>query len=176
MFQPLEETARTLFSKSMSQPKVNPTELSLATRVLSTAIAFHVYLGLILVSFGPHFASLFIQIIAGPKWAATDASSALAAYCVLIPVLGVNGITEAFVHSVATRRELFKMTWWMVAFFVVYSTVGIGLLAGVNAGTSGTLESFCSTMNVIVFIIMICFIMMSITTLSFFIYIYIKRV
>ena len=62
--------------------------------------------GLFAVAFGSAYCQLLLRLAYGERWAATGAPAALAAYCPYILLLAVNGILEAFVHAVATPREL----------------------------------------------------------------------
>lgn len=58
------------------------------------------------MAFGPAYCQLALRLGYGPRWAATGAPAALAAYCPYILLLAVNGILEAFVHAVAAPAEL----------------------------------------------------------------------
>ena len=58
------------------------------------------------MAFGSAYCQLLLRLAYGERWAATGAPAALAAYCPYILLLAINGILEAFVHAVATPREL----------------------------------------------------------------------
>lgn len=47
---------------------------------------------------------MLLRIVYGQRWAATEAPAALAWYCSYILLLAVNGVTEAYVHGIATGR------------------------------------------------------------------------
>lgn len=76
---------------------------------------------IIILSIGPKAVPVLLKIVAGSRWSESSASEALANYCYYIPLLAINGITEAFVSSVATESELHIQTIWMVLFSVVLS-------------------------------------------------------
>ncbi|KAG5460026.1 MAG: Rft protein-domain-containing protein, partial [Olpidium bornovanus] len=127
LFQPLEETGRMMFSKllgplqqpSLSLPPASeppkPRSLSsqeaqlviTAARLLANSMKFHIILGLAFVGLATNHTGALIDLLVGPKWSReTDAPATLAAYCLYVPLMGVNGIAEAFVQAVASEREL----------------------------------------------------------------------
>lgn len=136
VFLPIEEMSRNLFSKLLGQSS-NKTALVESKNILETILSLHLFLGCIFIAFGPQYTSTFIQYMAGPQWTHTDAAWTLGSYCLLIPVLGVNGITEAFVYSVADKTQTLKITQNLVAFFFIYATIGYSLLVIFKLGTTG---------------------------------------
>ncbi|MCJ1342523.1 Oligosaccharide translocation protein rft1 [Peltigera leucophlebia] len=150
IFQPIEESSRSLFgrllpsqTKSLS-PAVKPTPLSSGIKPLHHAINYlvsliHLYslLSLIAVSLGPSIAPLLLRFIAGPRWSATAAPSVLAAYCYYIPLLALNGILEAFVSAVATPAQLREQSAWMLAFSIAFATTGVLVLKVWDLGARG---------------------------------------
>ncbi|KAI9224134.1 Rft protein-domain-containing protein, partial [Blastocladiella britannica] len=123
VFLPLEDAARLLFSR-MAATDYRTTARSL----LELALKFHLTLGLFAIVFGTQYSAPALVVLAGPQWLvpATDggvinayaawgtAPVALAAYCWFIPVLGVNGILEAFVTATATPTDLHAQGYWLV--------------------------------------------------------------
>lgn len=51
-----------------------------------------------ITAFGPANTYLLLHVLYGPKYSATDAPTALAAYCPYILLLAANGILECFVQ------------------------------------------------------------------------------
>ena len=147
VFLPLEESARALFSKMLaSKQNISDHMLLSSARILAIAIKTYLYLGLLFIAFGTNYTSLLLDILAGRQWASSDASTALAVYCVFIPVLGINGITEGFVHAVADQRELHRMTGWLVMFFAVYSGLSLVFLQYLQLGTAGVILANAANM------------------------------
>lgn len=150
IFQPIEESSRSLFgrllpsqTKSLS-PAVKPTPLSSGIKPLHHAITYllsllHLYslLSLIAVCLGPSVAPLLLRFVAGPRWSATAAPSVLAAYCYYIPLLALNGILEAFVSAVATPAQLREQSAWMLAFSIAFATTGVLVLKVWDLGARG---------------------------------------
>ena len=60
--------------------------------------------GLLAAAFGPAYTYMLLRLVYGQRWSETEAPQALAAYCLYILLLAVNGIFEAFVHAVADSR------------------------------------------------------------------------
>ena len=60
--------------------------------------------GLLAAAFGPAYTYMLLRLVYGQRWSETEAPRALAAYCLYILLLAVNGIFEAFVHAVAESR------------------------------------------------------------------------
>ncbi len=150
LFQPLEESSRSLFGRLLSfeQNRLSPTaklaQSSSERRYLHHAISYlhsllHLYslISLLAVSLGPTVAPLFLGFIAGPRWKATAAPAVLSAYCYYIPLLALNGILEAFVSAVATPAQLRQQSAWMFAFSVTFATIGFFVLKVWGLGARG---------------------------------------
>ncbi|ORZ29224.1 Rft protein-domain-containing protein [Catenaria anguillulae PL171] len=121
VFLPLEDAARLLFSR-MPKHELRTKGRSL----LEIAIKFHTTLGLFAIVFGTQYSRALLLLLAGRQWGAADlgwsgAPTALAAYCWFIPILGVNGITEAFVTSVAGPNDLAEQNMWLVGGAAVFA-------------------------------------------------------
>lgn len=142
LFQPIEESSRSLFGRlppaqttpSTSAKSADATALKQATTHLTTILHFYSLLSLLAISLGPPLSPLLLRTLAGPRWTTTEAPAVLAAYCYLIPLLAANGILEAFVAAVATPAQIRAQSFWKVgqlcAFagtcFVALRVAGIG--------------------------------------------------
>lgn len=119
LFQPVEETARILFSSELvalddesgaSRPA--PTGIlrkavEKAASMLAALFRLHLLLACIMITFGGPLSTAFLYIMAGPQWAlGTSAPAILAAYTWYLPIMGINGIAEGFVQSVASRKQV----------------------------------------------------------------------
>lgn len=150
IFQPIEESSRSLFGRLLpsqteslstavkSTPSISERKpLHHAITYLLSILRLYSLLSLIAVSLGPSIAPLLLRFIAGPRWSATAAPSVLAAYCYYIPLLALNGILEAFVSAVATPAQLREQSAWMLAFSVTFATTGVLVLKVWDLGARG---------------------------------------
>ncbi|CAO3618138.1 unnamed protein product [Mucor hiemalis] len=142
LFQPLEEMGRTFFSKLLLPSDNNKKEIDLkakktASDVLLILIKFHILLGLVFVCFATNYASTLIHLLAGRDWAIGPAPNVLAMYCVYVPFMGINGITEAFVQAVATKKDLTRLSYFMFLFSVCFMTSGFIFMYHFQMGAVG---------------------------------------
>jgi len=68
--------------------------------------------------------------------------------------MAVNGVTESFIASVATRGDLARQSRAMIVFSIVFLGASWGLLKGLNLGGEGLVWSNC--INMVVRIIWSC--------------------
>ncbi|KXJ95016.1 Rft protein-domain-containing protein [Microdochium bolleyi] len=141
VFQPIEESSRNYFSKllSTSDAQANPPKSSVekARTDLQSLMKFYALLSIVVTTVGPYAAPLLVQIIAGTRWSSSGAGKTLAVYCLYIPLLAVNGITEAFVSSVATEGQVHRQSIWMGAFSVAFALAGFVSLRVLQLGAAG---------------------------------------
>ncbi|RSL50478.1 hypothetical protein CEP53_008784 [Fusarium sp. AF-6] len=131
LFQPVEESSRSYFSRLLSSPtpagdgekqssKPSPA-VNEAKQNLSTLLRLYILLSSIIINIGPFAAPPLLAIVAGKRWIGSGAGDVLAAYCFYIPFLALNGLTESFVASVATEAEVHQQSGWMGAFSVAFA-------------------------------------------------------
>ncbi|KAI0474309.1 Rft-1-domain-containing protein [Xylaria cf. heliscus] len=148
VFQPIEESSRNYFSKLLSSSALAPggktedetaakTQVRKARTDLQALLKFYVLLSVVVVSIGPYAAPLLVQIVAGPRWSGSGAGGVLARYCLYIPLLAVNGVTEAFVSSVATKSEVHRQSLWMGIFSLAFAIAGFVSLRVLDLGAAG---------------------------------------
>ncbi|KAI1360678.1 Rft-1-domain-containing protein [Xylaria arbuscula] len=148
VFQPIEESSRNYFSKLLSssisatEQKTRDTtpartQVHKARTDLQALLKFYVLLSVAVVSIGPYAAPLLVQIIAGPRWSGSGAGAVLSIYCMYIPLLAVNGVSEAFVSSVATKSEVHRQSLWMGAFSCTFAIAGFVSLRVLDLGAAG---------------------------------------
>ncbi|PWW75859.1 Rft-1-domain-containing protein [Tuber magnatum] len=115
LFQPIEESSRNLFAKLLSSTTAPSREnITSAKITLQTLIKLYLLL------------STFFTL-----------AKTLSAFCYYIPLLAINGVTEAFVQSVANERELAGQSAWMFAFSLGFATVGWVFLRVLGWGAQG---------------------------------------
>ncbi|KAL8852763.1 MAG: hypothetical protein Q9221_002393 [Calogaya cf. arnoldii] len=149
VFQPIEETSRSLFGRLVHQPAsftdntraqsatATRQQVDQAATYLRFVLRFYVLICTLAVAIGPSFSPLLLRIIAGSRWSDSEAPSVLAAYCYYIPLLAVNGILEAFVSAAATPEELRVQSAWMIAFSAAFVGTGFLLLDVWDQGAQG---------------------------------------
>lgn len=123
LFQPLEESSRFQFSKSLgsvqapkaaddkdvdtSREKQNSSPaMKQSLRLLASLLHLHTFLALLLLAFLPPLSAPFIHILSGAQWATTSAPRTLAAFAFFLPAAGWSGILEGFLQSTASERQL----------------------------------------------------------------------
>ncbi|KAF9208017.1 Oligosaccharide translocation protein rft1 [Haplosporangium sp. Z 27] len=177
LFQPLEEISRTLFSKLLSDvgsgssnisndgatpsgsataKTLNITEtqranLMLSRNLLLTMMKFHILLGGVFIAFGTHYTATLIDLVVGSYWSHSIAPVVLSLYCWYVPIMGINGITEAVVQAVATEKELQILSYWMVIFSAIFCGAGAFLMGFLKLGAKGIVLANC--INLIIRII-----------------------
>lgn len=142
LFQPLEESSRSLFGRLLPPQSVTHTpqtraNLKHATSYLSSLLHFYALISLVSTALGPTLAPLLLRTVAGSRWTNTPAPAVLAAYCYYIPLLALNGILEAFVSAAATPAQLRQQSAWMFAFSGAFATTGVLVLKVWDLGARG---------------------------------------
>ncbi|KAK7415040.1 Oligosaccharide translocation protein rft1 [Neonectria punicea] len=135
LFQPVEESSRSYFSRLLSSPEsrapipagdkapAQPSPAVMEARQnLRTLLKLYMLLSVIIINIGPFAAPPLLAIVAGKSWVGSGAGDVLAAYCLYIPFLALNGLTESFVASVATEAEVHQQSGWMGAFSVAFAS------------------------------------------------------
>ena len=130
LFQPVEESSRNYFSRLLSAPRPSGDKVSAkpsraieeARKSLNTLLRLYILLSAVIVGIGPFAAPSLLSIVAGKRWTGFGAGDVLGAYCFYIPFLALNGLTEAFVASVASEGEVHRQSIWMGAFSVTFAT------------------------------------------------------
>ncbi|KAF9099409.1 Oligosaccharide translocation protein rft1 [Mortierella sp. AD031] len=171
LFQPMEEMSRTLFSRLLSdiapgstssKEKIGNSDnndnnnttkaltetqldnLVLSRNLLLTIMKFHVLLGLVFIAFGTHYTATLIDLVVGRHWSMeTKAPTVLSMYCYYVPIMGLNGITEAVVQAVASEKELMVLSYWMVGFSAVFCSTSAFLMGGLGLGAKGIVLANC---------------------------------
>ncbi|KAL8710879.1 MAG: hypothetical protein Q9220_004683 [cf. Caloplaca sp. 1 TL-2023] len=152
MFQPIEESSRTLFSRLLYQtPSPNGVisqqsgnlgseqkqQADQAAMYLQRLLRLYLLISLIAVAIGPAFSPHILRFIAGSRWSNSEAPAVLAAYCYYIPLLAVNGILEAFVSAVASPAQLRTQSAWMLACSAAFVGSGYLMLKVLDQGAKG---------------------------------------
>lgn len=151
LFQPIEESSRNLLA-SLCAPDVNtgnPTSTGLAEakRLLRMVLKLYNLIGLVAIAIGPALAPELLRLVAGARWADTEAGNVLSVYCYYIPFLAINGLTEAFVAAVASNAELGSQSLSMGLFFGAFAGAAWFFLQYMQMGAVGLVYANCVNMG-----------------------------
>nr|UWK20200.1 oligosaccharidyl-lipid flippase [Trichoderma psychrophilum] len=146
LFQPVEESSRSYFSRLLSSPSATEGQSSSsqpsspikeAKRNLHTILRLYILLSAIIISIGPFAAPPLLSIVAGKRWTGSGAGQVLGTYCFYIPFMGLNGITESFVASVASETQVHRQSFWMGIFSVVFAASAFLFMRVLPLGAEG---------------------------------------
>lgn len=141
IFQPIEETARLFFSKTLSSEssakKEGTDNLKTASNVLSSLLLMFSHLLLLLVTFAPPYLPLALSLVLPARYLNTSAPSILHTYVYYIPTMAFNGVLEAFFASAASSSDLRTQSWWMLVFSGIFVAAAVTLSKGLSLGDSG---------------------------------------
>jgi oligosaccharide translocation protein RFT1 len=139
ILQPIEESSRSYFGKTLSSNDAKPSKdlVMKARRNLLTLLRAYVLLSVCVLAAGPTIAPLLLNIVAGSGWTDSGAGNVLGTYCYYIPLLAINGLTEAFVSSVAIKSEVNRQSVWMLAFSAGFAGAAFVFLSVLQMGAEG---------------------------------------
>lgn len=139
ILQPIEEISRNSTGKVLSAADGKPAQDRVleVRKTLFVLLRSYLLLSVCVVAVGPTLAPLLLNIVAGSRWTASGAGRVLATYCYYIPLLAINGLTEAFVSSVATKSEIHQQTVWMIAFSIGFAGASVFFLRVLALGAEG---------------------------------------
>ncbi|TBU29309.1 Rft-1-domain-containing protein [Dichomitus squalens] len=149
VFQPIEETARVFFSKTLASPvppspdpKSNHSAkhkeyLQTASAVLTTLLLVFTHLLLLLITFAPPYLPLALSLALPRKYLSTSAPRILAVYVYYIPAMAYNGVLEAFLASAASPSDLRAQARWLLVFSALFVAAAVGLARSAGLGDAG---------------------------------------
>ena len=139
ILRPIEEDRRNYFGGLLSSLHGTPSRAAVekARSNLQVCLQAYILLSLCVLAVGPTLAPLLLKIVAGSKWTTSGAGNVLATYCYYIPLLAINGLTEAFVSSVATEKEIHRQSIWMLAFSAGFGGAAFVFLRVLDMGAEG---------------------------------------
>lgn len=168
LFRPIEDSSRNLFAKLCSAPstssesekasndptpnnhsnnsaKPNP-NITQAATILRDLLRVYSIASLIAFSIGPTAAPLLLQLVAGSRWTNSGAGEVLATYCYCIPLLAINGVSEAFVSATASTKELQRQSVWMGFFSAGFALSAYVFIRVLEMGAKGLVLANCVNM------------------------------
>jgi oligosaccharide translocation protein RFT1 len=162
LLRPIEDSSRNLFASlchSSQEAKKEKTDdkttnddaalpqLKQASSILQSVLRFYCIVSLLAVAIGPTAAPLLLRLVAGSRWSDSGAGEVLATYCYSIPLLAINGVSEAFVAAVASAPELRRQSLWMGAFSIGFAASTWVFLSVLQMGAKGLVLANCVNMG-----------------------------
>lgn len=154
IFQPIEETSRLFFSKSLAssdatkdkdQDKVKPSgqspndSITSSLHILHSLLLLYTHLSLLLLAFLPPYTRTLMRFLLPARYLSTSAPQVLGAYAVYLPVMAVNGVLEAIVSAVVSVGGIRSQARWMGIASGVF--VAVAVVLGRYGGERGGRET-----------------------------------
>lgn len=165
VFRPIEDSTRNLFAKLCAPPtskevsekstkdksekkQATPSpSLNQAATILRDILRVYTIISLIAFAVGPTAAPLLLRLVAGSRWSDSGAGEVLGTYCYCIPLLAINGVSEAFVAATASTKDLHWQSIWMGAFSAGFITSAYVFLRVLEMGAKGLVWANCVNMG-----------------------------
>ncbi|KAF7133760.1 hypothetical protein CNMCM5793_005114 [Aspergillus hiratsukae] len=154
LFQPIEESSRTLFSSllGLSDSKgEESSNIEAAKTHLTDVMKAYGILSALVFPLSPVIIRQILHLLGGTEWAGFEVYRLLSLYCFYIPFLAFNGITEAFVSSAANGSELRLQAGWMGAFSACFALAAYLFLRVGDLGARGLVYANIVNMTVRIF-------------------------
>ena len=129
---PIRDTRDAIDKQSVTNDKNVLIELS---QLLSLVLESMSLFAIIFPVIGAFYTELLIKLFLGPKWYAQETVDTLSSFCCYLYVLGINGISESFVHVVMSPSSIFSFNIALIVSWIVFVSAAIPLMN--KYGTSG---------------------------------------
>ena len=144
VFAPLEEISRNYFSKALTKPGEKSTIVAETIGILRVLIQFEIIFGAVFALVGSNFTDILLLVLFNKN--TPENSSLLSWYCVYIPVLGLNGVLEAFIQGVGSQEILKSQSLLMIVLWGLYTVLTLLFLGHLGLGSKGLLFANIITM------------------------------
>ncbi|KAF4210750.1 hypothetical protein CNMCM8980_005805 [Aspergillus fumigatiaffinis] len=151
LFQPIEESSRTLFSSLLGLSDLNgekSSNIEAAKTHLTDVMKAYGILSALIFPLTPVIIKQMLHLLGGTEWAGFEVYRLLSLYCFYIPFLAFNGITEAFVSSAANGSELRSQAGWMGVFSACFALAAYLFLRVGDLGACGLVYANIVNMTV----------------------------
>ncbi|GAQ06948.1 oligosaccharide translocation protein RFT1 [Aspergillus lentulus] len=151
LFQPIEESSRTLFSSLLGLSDSNgekSSNIEAAKMHLTDVMRAYGILSALIFPLNPVIIKQMLHLLGGTAWAGFEVYRLLSLYCFYIPFLAFNGITEAFVSSAANGSELRSQAGWMGVFSACFALAAYLFLRVGDLGARGLVYANIVNMTV----------------------------
>ncbi|OBZ71080.1 Oligosaccharide translocation protein rft1 [Grifola frondosa] len=138
VFQPIEETSRVFFSKTLSSSSEKDQQsLRTASNILQTLLLLFTHLFLVLATFAPPYFPLALALFLPPRYLDTSAPTILRTYIYYIPAMAFNGVLEAFFASTASTADLRSQSRWLLACSLAFVGAAVVFARALALGDAG---------------------------------------
>lgn len=154
-FLPVEEASRLIFSKLSDRlrevpnpvaddsdkgslrtsPALQSTDVFTLRKLLVTVLRCVFLFSALFPLFGPHYIRLLVNLVLSAVWRTEDLIRTLQLFCFYLFILGVNGVSEAFVMSVIPKSYFHILNYGLVASTLLFVVTVTGCMN--SFGTSG---------------------------------------
>lgn len=136
LLQPTEESSRTAFGTILASSQLTMVDVVRSKIYLCKIVHLYLFASALAITIGPLVASGLFKLMLGSRW---DPSIyyIVSAYCYYIPVLALNGITEAFVSTTAGRLQLQTQGLWLILCSITFFATSYILLEVGHYGVKG---------------------------------------
>ncbi|XP_018429666.1 PREDICTED: protein RFT1 homolog [Nanorana parkeri] len=118
IFLPIEESFYVYFSKVLERGKnfrsQRKEEISTASAVLESLLKLVTLIGLFIIAFGYAYSQLALDIYGGSMLSEGTGPVLLRCYCLYVPLLAINGITECFTFATMSKEEVDRYNYVML--------------------------------------------------------------
>jgi oligosaccharide translocation protein RFT1 len=159
LLRPIEDSSQNLFAAlchdrkdvQAAGEKEEKERFTRASSILRIILRFYAVVSMLAVSIGPIAAPLLLRLVAGARWSDSGAGEVLGVYCYYIPLLAINGVSEAFVAAAASAPELRRQSFWMGAFSIGFAASTWFFLSVLKTGAKGLVFANCVNMGLRIF-------------------------
>ncbi|GIZ48751.1 hypothetical protein CKM354_001180100 [Cercospora kikuchii] len=158
VFRPVEDASRNMFAKLCSpgldetgatkkkDDTKTTTNIAQAKQTLQLILRVYSIVSIICFAVGPSAAPLLLRLVAGSRWSESGAGDVLGTYSICIPLLAINGVSEAFVAATASTKDLHRQSIWMGFFSLGFAGSAYVFLRVLALGAKGLVLANCVNM------------------------------
>ncbi len=107
------------------------------------------YFGCIISLFGPYYITIIMSYLLKSQWRVYEVYNTLQYYCYYLLLLGINGITEAFLQSIVDQDSSYwSMNFGLIISFLVFFIVFLYTMVYASYGTCGIVIANCFGMMI----------------------------
>lgn len=118
IFRPIENGAYFYFTQMIKRDKPlndqKVAKIQESVNVLKHLCSVIVSLGLVILIFGQSYSPTLLWIYGGAKLSTFLAITLMRAHCVLVLLLGINGVTECYTNATADSVTINRSNWTMI--------------------------------------------------------------
>lgn len=133
VFLPFEESSYTTFARCASGQDPEGIRIRKLGSCLTEALKLILLIGLVVVAFGPNYSYSLFRLLYNREWSDGEAPAALQCYCLYVVALAMNGTSEAFLRSVATKEQLEQSNKSLVVFSCIHLVLNVFLVQSAGA-------------------------------------------